>query len=310
MARTIKNRLTTEERRAQAEALQGSIAEQVEQLRTSEQWLAFLRFAQSFHHYSLGNLLLILNQCPTATRVAGFRQWQGKGRQVRKGERAIRIFGYSRKTITPETDRPAPAAEAETTEDSQRTITYYPVLSVFDIGQTNPTDPDATDPDADDPSTPAHRLTGDDQLGILDAVTNYLTQRGWTVEREQISGSANGYTDPTTRRVAIDDHLSPAHAAKTALHEAAHVILHAEQSPNDYVGHRAIAETEAESVAYVVAGLLGVDTSRYSIGYVAGWSAADADTIKTTATHVLHAARLLTDAITDDHTLTDKPEQY
>lgn len=136
MARTIKNRLTTEERRAQAEALQGSIAEQVEQLRTSEQWLAFLRFAQSFHHYSLGNLLLI------------------------------------------------------------------------------------------------------------------------------------------------------------------------------YVEHRAIAETEAESVAYVVAGLLGVDTSRYSIGYVAGWSAADADTIKTTATHVLHAARLLTDAITDDHTLTDKPEQY
>lgn len=53
-----------------------------------------------------------------------------------------------------------------------------------------------------------------------------------------------------------------------------------------------------------------MDTSRYSIGYVASWTRDNTDLIRTTATHVLHAARLLTDAITDDHTLTDEPEQY
>ena len=100
MVRKIKNRKTAEERRAHVEELQDSIAEQVDQLRHSEQWARFLKFAQSFHCYSLRNLLLILDQCPTATRVAGFRQWQAKGRQVRKGERAIRIFGYAQKKIT------------------------------------------------------------------------------------------------------------------------------------------------------------------------------------------------------------------
>lgn len=295
MVRKIKTGKTAEERRAQAEELQGSIAEQVEQLRDSEQWVRFLEFAQSFHRYSLGNLLLILSQRPTATRVAGFRQWQAKGRQVRKGERAIRIFGYAQKKITAEQAEIAEGEDqAETTEDGQKVITYYPVLSVFDIGQT-----DAIDPDADDPSALAQRLTGADQLGIAAAVTDYLTEQGWTVDRQPIGGATNGYTDPAARRVVIDADLSHAQAAKTALHEAAHVILHAEEDPSEYVEHRGIKETEAESVAYVVAGLLGIDTSRYSIGYVAGWSEGDADTIKATAARVLHGAHVLADAITD-----------
>lgn len=294
MVRKIQNRKTAEERRARAEELQASIAGQVEALRDSEQWVRFLTFAQSFHRYSLGNLLLILSQCPTATRVAGFRQWQAKGRQVRKGERAIRIFGYAQKKITAEQTEGEKTEQAETTEDGQKVITYYPVLSVFDIGQTDP-----TDPEADDPSTLAQRLSGEDELGIVDAVTDYLTAQGWTVERQPISGPTNGYTDPEARRVVIDADLSPAQAAKTALHEAGHVILHADEDPSEYVEHRGIKETEAESVAYVLAGLLGIDTSRYSIGYVAGWSEGDAETIKATAARVLRASHVLAEAITD-----------
>ncbi len=36
--------------------------------------------------------MLISMQCPDATQVAGFRRWQELGRQVRKGEKAIRIL--------------------------------------------------------------------------------------------------------------------------------------------------------------------------------------------------------------------------
>lgn len=291
MGYNIKTCTNTEDRRAQAEALQASIADQVEQLRDSEQWIRFLDFARSFHRYSINNLLLILSQQPTSSRVAGFRQWQVKGRQVRKGERAIRIFGYAQKHLTAEdsTDK-----EQQAVEDGQKVITYFPVLSVFDIGQT-----DLVDPDADDPSTLAQQLTGDDVAGIVDAVTHYLQKQGWTLTRQPISGTANGYTDPATRRVVVDAGVSAAQAAKTALHEAAHVILHAKEDMAEYVEHRGIKETEAESVAYVVAGLLGIDTSRYSIGYVAGWSAGDTATIKTTAARVLHAAHILAEAITD-----------
>lgn len=287
MARRIKNTKSPEERRAEAEALQASIAEQVEQLRQSEAWTRFLDFAQVFHRHSINNLLLILAQRPDATRVAGYRTWQSVGRQVTKGQRGIRIFG-GRDVVTREED------ERTGEETEHRTRRFFPV-SVFDISQTEP-----VDPDAEDPSTIAHRLTGDDSLGILAAVVDYLTGQGWTVEREAIAGEVNGYTTTDgSRRVVVDVDLSPAHAAKTALHEAAHVLLHAEEDPAEYVQHRGVKETEAESVAYVVAGLLGLDTSAYSIGYVAGWSEGDAETIKATAARVLRAAHTLAEALTE-----------
>lgn len=286
MVRKVRNAKSPEERRAEAEALQASISEQVEALRESETWARFLDFAQSFHHYSLNNLLLIMAQRPDATRVAGYRTWQALNRQVRKGERGIRIFG-GRDVVRTEEDE-------STGEQTERRSRFFPV-SVFDLDQTDP-----TDPDAEDPGAIARRLTGDDVLGILHAVTDYLTAQGWSVERVTIPGQTNGYTTTDgSCRVVIDADLSPAQAAKTALHEAAHVLLHAEQDPAEYVEHRGIAETEAESVAYVTAGLLGLNTSAYSIGYVAGWSLASPDALKDTAARVLQAVHTLADAITE-----------
>ena len=286
MARKIKHTKSPEQRRAEVEALQQSIAEQVEQLRQSEQWTRFLAFAQTFHRYSLNNLLLILAQNPEATHVAGYRTWQSIGRQVRKGERGIRIFGG--RDVRETVENPKTGEDEE-----QRRTLFFPV-SVFDMGQT-----DLIDPEAGDPTDIARPLTGDDPAGIAEAVTDYLTGKGWTVERETIPGGAHGYTDPEGRRVVLDSDLSPAQAAKTGLHEAAHVILHAEEDHAEYVEHRGTKETEAESVAYVVAGILGLDTSAYSVGYVAGWSNCDAETIKATAANVLRAAHTLADALTE-----------
>ncbi|MCH2729115.1 hypothetical protein K3V38_14705, partial [Listeria monocytogenes] len=76
-------------------------------------------------------------------------------------------------------------------------------------------------------------------------------------------------------------------------------ILHAEEDQAEYIEPRGVKETEAESVAYVVAGILGLDTSAYSVGYVAGWSNCDSDTIKATAANVLRAAHTLADALTE-----------
>ena len=82
------------------------------------------------------------------------------------------------------------------------------------------------------------------------------------------------------------------------LHEAAHALMHAEA--DDYHQHRGIYETEAESVAYIVAGVLGLDTSSKSIGYIAGWTHGDVVTVKNTATRVLATARTILDGITED----------
>lgn len=293
MVRKVKNTKSPEERRAEAEALQATIAGQVEELRESETWARFLAFAQSFHRYSLGNLLLIFAQCPEASHVAGYRTWQKLNRQVRKGETGIRIFGGRDVRETVENEKTGK-------EEEQRRVRFFPV-SVFELGQT-----DLIDEEEGDPANLAQQLTGDDPAGILHAVTDYLTGKGWTVEREKIAGAANGFTTMDgTQRVVIDADLSPAQAAKTALHEAAHVLLHADDEPGEYVEHRGIKETEAESVSYIVAGILGLDTSDYSVGYVAGWSNCEAETIKATAANVLRTAHALADALTE----TDETEE-
>jgi hypothetical protein len=195
MSHKIKITKTAEQRRAEAEALHASIADQVDQLHNSEAWMRFLHYAEAFHAYSLNNVLLILAQYPNASRVAGFRKWQELARQVRKGQRGIKIFGYREKKVTePNDERPDQAqTHEETIKDAHRC--YFPVLSVFDISQTDP-----IDPDADDPSTLAHRLTGDDPIGIVTAITDHLTEQGWTLTREPPNGRA---TDTPRQTVTV-----------------------------------------------------------------------------------------------------------
>ena len=273
-------------RKAAAEALQANLVEQVDALSGTDEWMRFLTFAQAFHSYSINNVLLILSQCPDATQVAGFRKWQTIGRQVRKGERSLKIFGYSTKKIT--------TTDEETGDEVEKRVRRHPILSVFDISQTDPIEGAEQQPEI------AHPLQGTDDDGIGAAVAEWLTARGWSVEVEDIEGSAYGYTDGSNARVVIDANMAPAQQAKTFLHEAAHVLLHFDDDKNpveDYHGHRGVYETEAESVAYVVAGLLGLDTASYTVGYVAGWSECDTDLIKATAANVLTAAHTLIEAL-------------
>lgn len=290
-----RTRRTTEQKRAEMEALHAQLIESVEALRSSENWAAYLRFCASFHRYSFSNLLLILAQCPEATQVAGYRAWQAKGRQVRKGETGIRILGTGTvKTSANDDDESTEAAE---TVDGRRRV-FFPV-SVFDISQTDVIE------GREDTSSPMRPLTGDDEHGILSRVVDYLTARGATVEFQQLGRGRNGYTARADERagvpirVVIEVGNSPTQQAKTAIHEAAHIVLgHLQDDFAEYVAHRGRYEVEAESVAYVVAGMLGLDSSDYSTGYVTGWaSRAETNVLKETAGRVLNAVHVLVEAL-------------
>ena len=277
----------TEARRKLAESLHQSITEKVSELTSSDAWRAYLDAAASFHSYSFNNVMLILAQRPDATRVAGFRSWQQRGRQVRKGEKAIRIYGYSSRTVT-DTD---PA----TGDEQTRKVPTFPILSVFDHSQTDPIEGHPQ------PEEITELLTGADPDAIYDRVAAVMTGGGWSVTREPIASSANGYTTTDgSRRIVVNDSVEPAAAAKTMIHEAAHSLMHAPE----LVGmdarrdlHRGRMEVEAESVAYVLAGLLGLDTSAYSVGYIAGWADGDLSTVTDTAKAVLATVRELADAL-------------
>lgn len=277
-----------EARRQLATQLHETITAKVDALTDTEQWAEYLAAAAAFHSYSFNNVLLIMAQLPHASQVAGFCKWQEQGRQVRKGEKAIRIFGYSTRTVT-ETD---PA----TGEENKRKVPTYPVLSVFDISQTDPIEGHPQ------PEPIALRLEGEDTAAILHRVCDIMTGQGWTVTREVIPGEVNGYTTlDGSRRIVVDADLSPAHAAKTMIHEAAHALMHAADDVDPAELHRGRAEVEAESVAYVLAGLLGLDTSDYSIGYIARWANGDTAAVAETAHAVLATVHSLAAAL-ETHT--------
>lgn len=285
-----------EARKQRAAELHETLIGQVEALTSTEEWMRFLATATKFHNYSFGNIMLIMAQRPAATAVAGYKSWKDKGRQVRKGERAIWINGFAVKKVT-ETDK-------TTGEDTEKTITYFPSVKVFDAAQTDPIEgKEHLDPTT---VTVAHRLAGEDSTDIYRRTEDFLIRSGWSVTREDIDGEVNGKTlMDGSHRVVVAAGLSEAMAAKTLLHEAAHVLLHtANGQRSDSLNHRGIGEIEAESVAHIVAGLLGLDTSDYSVGYVAGWGGGNVDTIRATGERVLTAVNTLADGVQNDQTET------
>ena len=71
----------------------GQLETGIAEIFTSEKYTKWLNTMSRFHNYSLNNTVLISMQKPDATLVAGYTAWKNRfGRQVKKGEKAIRIL--------------------------------------------------------------------------------------------------------------------------------------------------------------------------------------------------------------------------
>ena len=119
--------LTPQERERRRAEQRELVRASIEQLRTSDGWQAYLKARRRFPSYSWRNVLLILHQHPTATRVAGFRAWLDLGYCVTKGSKAIRI--WARCTPSPKRMQAWRAAGADPDEMPRAT---YKLVSVFD----------------------------------------------------------------------------------------------------------------------------------------------------------------------------------
>jgi antirestriction protein ArdC len=261
------------------EELHETLTERVAGLTSSEAWTEWLRVAAKFHRYSFNNQMLILAQRPDATLVNSYKRWGEIGRQVRKGEKSLGIFApCSRKVEDPETG------------EKKVRIVGFRVVSVFDISQTD---------GADVPEQPMPTLLdGEAPRGLWDALTTVAEARGFTVERGDCRG-ANGYTDPTAHLIRVREDVSAAQAAKTLAHEVAHVTMGHTEDLDAYNLHRGTAEVEAESAAYLIAQMHGMDPGTYTLPYVAGWAGTTAEdtakAIRASAERVIKAARLVSD---------------
>lgn len=258
----------------------------VEALTEGDDWRHFLDVAQRFHRYSFLNTLAILVQRPEATRVAGYRRWQQLGRQVRRGERGIRILApvtTRQQSTTPDT---APESTPDAEEQPRVVLRGFRVARVFDLSQT----------DGEPlPEPPVHVLTGDAPDGLTDDLRRLIEREGFTYDLGDLDGhpGAYGLTDYAARTVTVRTGLAAAQRTKTTTHELAHVLLH---RPGDELP-RERREVEAESVAYVVCAAHGLPTGDYSLGYVATWSRGDLDVVRATGERVLTCARRVLDSL-------------
>jgi N-terminal domain of anti-restriction factor ArdC/IrrE N-terminal-like domain len=222
----------------------------IKNLANQDNWLNHLKTQAIFHSYSFNNTCLIVNQCPEASRVAGFHAWKKLNRSVKKGEKAIRIL--------------APMVYKDA-EDPEAVRVLFKSVSVFDVSQTE---------GEPLPEIVTH-LEGDDQ-GLLQALKEFASNKGFWVLAEDM-GETNGtcsYRSPIT--ITLNPNRSLLQQAKTLAHELGHALLHCGEN---YTGHdaKSAMELEAESVAFIVLQHFGLDSGDYSFGYISHWAATGDD---------------------------------
>ena len=246
------------------EALHLQLKEAIDAIESGEQWQAWLNFAGKLHKYSFNNLILILTQRPTASHIAGYNTWKSLGRQVRRGEKAIRVLApITRRATVADADGKPQKGPDGTVQTRQQIVGFRPA-PVFDIAQTDgPPVPQPAEPEL---------LSGAAPDGLWDALAGEIAEHGYRLLRcpaSELDG-ANGLTKVPEREVWVRDDVDPAQAVKTLAHELAHVMLH---TADGTIPHcRGIVEVEAESVAHLVLGVHHVDTGSYTFPYVANWA--------------------------------------
>lgn len=251
---------------------------------TGEDWVRAVTFAAQFRTRSFGNTLLIAAAHadayqqgrvpePLPTMVAGFWQWLQLGRHVVRGQAGYMI--YAPVTARFASSTPGDAQSWRRLQRGERPGTGDAVTArmvgfrqayVFDVSQTD---------GQPVPQRPRPvLLAGEAPAGLRDGLEQLLRDSGFavaTVADARVLGGANGMTDFGRRRVAVRGDIDDAAQVKTLVHELAHVVLGHETRRAEGL-HRGIGEVEAESVALMVTAAWGMDSSRYSVGYVGHWS--------------------------------------
>jgi len=253
-----------EARRKTAELVERLDAAVQDLASSDEAWAEYLRCSGAMHSYSWGNRLLILVDSvqrgrPVPAMVAGFHTWKRLGRPVRSAKE----LGYKPGIAI----RVPLTVKRETESDSGETETS--VRTFFKVGHVYAVE-DTDGPPMSRPSPVAIDDDGDDARAIYDRLEAAAAALGvpvvQVVEVEGEPGARGQYVLADGRVEIVAGHPA-AMRAKTLAHELAHALEHRAGALDDRVD----GEMIAESVAFVVMGQYGVDTSTYSAPYVAAW---------------------------------------
>ena len=294
-----------DERETRDEEMRSTITDWIDDLTqltdeavASAEFQDWLDVQSRFHDYSHRNTLLIKEQCPEATKVAGYRTWQEEfDRHVQEGESAIWIWAPIITTRCPECEN-SPSYHEDSDCDYDETppeewsegLVGFKPAPVFDISQTEgeplPDLDTAAQGDGAD-LVPALRSTAD----TFDIEVRIVPPSRWA------HGEARGICKPSPTaaqaRVEAVDRSNRADLARTLVHEYAHALLHVGVDDDT---ERSKREVEAEAVAYVVGRYVGLDTSN-SAFYLASWAGDDPETITERLARISTTAESIIDTV-------------
>ncbi len=259
-----------------ASDLKSSIGEGLQQLAAavdeqtaSEEFRRHLDLQARFHKYSWGNCWLIAMSRPDATMVAGFTQWKRMGRNVKPGEKAIRIMA------------PCPVRRENSMTGDEEERVFFKAACVFDVSQTEGKELPQFE-------VPEVHGRADELLQRLEGIA---AGRGIVVAYRQLGDGHYGSSQGGRIEIAIGH--DTAQQAKTLAHELGHELVH--QGKSDAATEalsRDSQELEAEAVAYVVCRHFGLDVELRASRYIASWGG-DAKKLGASLTRISKAAREL-----------------
>jgi len=226
------------------------LQERFRSFETGDDWKRFLAFSARFRQYSLCNTVLIYQQRPTASFVAGFNKWKEMNRYVRKGEKGIHIFAPIIRKVSDEKDP----------EVSRERLTGFKLTSIFDLSQT----------EGEEVPIPVSIKGLEDQEGA-DALRERLlaaVQDVIPVSFVPLPLGFHGFYDIKARSIALSNGDTALQNVKTLFHELAH-HLHETTFPGDETKDQ--KEFIAESAAFIACSAMGIDSTEYTIPYLKTW---------------------------------------
>lgn len=232
-------------------------------INTNEDWLKYLSFQSLFYNYSYRNTILIYSQNPEASYVKGYKAWNQLGRYVKKGAKGLAILApcFKKTEVFKEPENKSEYHDAEGEKEIKRVISGFRVTYVYDIADT----------DGSDEYLPVlvKGLAGnsDAEKEIYERLVAFISTEH---EVKEVTGTASkGSYNLDTGVICVRGDLDYLQRIKTLLHEYAHALDFKMHPESDVSRNR--RELIAESVAFVVAMRLGLDTSSYSMSYIKSW---------------------------------------
>ena len=245
----------------------------------SDRFKTLLDTMSKFHDYSLNNTLLILEQNPRATQLAGYNKWQQDfNRQVKRGEKGLMIWmpveikvKENHYVLDENGNRILGDDGKFKREEVVVKKRTFKIGYTFDVSQTEQIEGKEVIE-----LSPVKELEGN--VKDYPTLTKALMEISPVpIKIEAFKASAKGCYNSLTNEIKIQPDMSEAQTIKTMIHEIAHSIVHSDENLNQLKQKNNVEfsknekEVQAESIAYIVSSHLGIDTSDYSFPYVATW---------------------------------------